>query len=398
MDANKLKEIEDKFTEWEILFWDKFIVPSKNAKEENGTNIPVAQIYSSTGKGNTGDGTINLANLMIYLWIGGKNESKYPIDLIDCLYTLRRLENNAYEYFKEAFPHIFNDSDKENIYIEGFFVRDDISEDNVDWGNWRMLHTLSNEDPCHSPFVSQDQIWNLNPILSKIMLDNELDETTREEAREIGYAINNYVKANNYTLYNPYLSYLNHMFSYLPPFKYNTNQRHQDRLKKFKPDIKVKRGANNWYYSGGTSAAWDAFREKKFDYHHNFRTFLYRGIIFCLDKIYEPLYRLFTNSDFKHNSYYCYGATSGIWYNKNYEKNFLKRFNDSLNEAKGDREEIFESYIAPLVLKDNEDVDVEKLGEYLYLYPKYDETSSTIINPLEGLILYEFHKYLTNKR
>lgn len=396
MEESKYKEIEDKFIEWELILFDKFLAPSNNALSENGTNIPLSYIYSSSGRGNTGDGTINLANLMTYIWIGNKNGKSFPISLIDCLNTLKRLENNAYEYFKEAFPHFFNDNDKDKIYKEGFFVRDDIEKDKVDWGNWKMLHTLENEDPCHSPFVSQDQVWNLNPILSKIMLDSSLDESVREEARKIGYSINNYIKENKYTIYNPYLSYINHMFSFLPPFNYNVPQRVQYRLKNFEPNIKVKRGANNWYYSGGTFAAWNAFRTNKFDYKHNLRTFLYRGIIFVLDKIYEPLYRLFTKSDFKHNSYYCYGATSGIWYSKNYENNFLKRFNKSLEDTKGEREELFESNIAPIVLINNKDIDIEKLGEYLYKYPSYNENEEIIYNPLESLILFEFYRYLNS--
>ena len=397
MKESRYKEMEEKFAEWESILFDRFLVHSKNALKDSGCNIPMSYISSSSGKGNVGDGTIHLANLMTYIWIGKKNGKTFPIDLSDCLNTLKRLESKSYEYFKESFPHLFNDNDKGSIYKEGFFVRDDIDGDKVDWGNWKMLHSLVNEDPCHSPFISQDQVWNLNPILSKIMLDTSIDEYIRDEARRIGYSINDYIKANNYTIYNPYLSYINHFFEFLPPFNYNLAQRVQYRLKKFKPNIKVKRGANNWYYSGGTSAAHDAFRNNKFGYKHNLRTFIYRGVIFFLDKIYEPIYRLFTNSDFKHNSYYCYGATSGIWYSGNYADNFLDRFNKSLKGRKGEREELFESNIAPIVLYGNDKVDKESLGEYLYKYPKYNESDSIIYNPLEGLILFEFYKNLISE-
>ena len=378
----------DKMEEWNKIYFDKFLFISN--ENENGSNIPVSSV-SREGYKNTGDGTINLASLMAYIWIGNKLGKEYPITLMDCLLALRRMEKRAYDYFREKFPYLFTEGRKNISYCKGFFVRDDIEDSSVTWGNWRMLNTLENEDPCHSPFVSQDQVWNLNPILSCIMRDEELDEDTRNLAREIGIDINNYIVSNGYTLYNPYLSYIKHMYGYLPPFNYNVQQRKEDRDKHLKYTIKVKRGANNWYYSGGSQAALSAFNNNEYDYKHTLRTFLYRGVVFFLDKIYEPIYKLIMKSDFKHNSYYCYGATSGIWYNKKYNKNFLKRFNKSLEEKDN---EIFETNIAPIVLKDIDGINLEKLEDYIEnSIPNYNENDSWTNTPIDYLLLYNLYLY-----
>lgn len=383
--------IEEKFKEWDDVFWKNFIYPNTKPLDYNGSNIPFASVNMTNGLGNTGDGTINLAYLMTYLWISEKNKTYHSITIDNCLDTLIRLEINAFLYFKKAFPHLFTTEDH---FHNGFFLRDDIDMSKVSWGNYRMLQTLSNEDPCHSPFISQDQVWNLNPILSKIMTDNLLSDDIREKAREIGYGINDYIYKNGYTIYNVYLSYIVHMISYLPNTNLSMEERRQDREENFKPNIKVKRGANNWYYSGGTKACRDAFRNGVCGYKSSLRTFLYKCTICFLDKLYEPVYRLITGHDFKHNSYYCYGAASNIWYSKNYKKNFLNKFNKSLKDAKGNREELFQPMIAPIVLYETEGVDIDGLKAYLEKYPFFDENETNVTSPIEGLILYEFYKNL----
>ena len=400
--------INEKFKEWNNVFWEYFVsIPDKEkgetALETKGTLLPFASFYWNSKKGNTGDATINYSKMLIYMWLCRKNkdsEVTIPITIEDALNVMLRLENSAYDFYKNAFPYLFdNNYDPEDkIFKKGFFVRDDIDEDKVIWGNWRMLHTLDNEDPCHSPFVSQDQVWNINPALSAIMLDEEnCSENERYTASFIGNSINDYIADNGYTIYNPYLSYIKHMTCYLPDFDLTVTERQSDRYSKFKPNIKVKRGANNWYYAGGTQSCCDAFSERKYDYNHTLRTFLYRGTIFFLDRIYEPIFKLFTGNDFKHNSYYCYAATSGIWYNKNYKKRFLKRFNKSLVKAVGNPEELFEGFIAPIVLNDSKnEVDSEGLERYLDNYPSFqvDTTNAEniISNPIEALILWQFWK------
>lgn len=398
--------IDDKFKEWDGIFWKYFVtVPDKEkgetALETKGTLLPVTTFHWECKKGNTGDASINYAKMLIYMWLCNKNGTENalvvpPVTLDEALDVLPRLENSAYEYYANAFPYLFEDGEH---FYKGFFVRDDIDKDKVVWGNWRMLHTLDNEDPCHSPFVSQDQVWNINPALSAIMLDEELvPSNTRVTAAFLGYKINDYLASNGYTIYNPYLSYIKHMACYLPDFDLSVYERQLDRENHFKPDIKVKRGANNWYYAGGTQACRDAFEMGKYDYDHTMRTFLYRGAIFFLDRIYEPLVKLFTGNDFKHNSYYCYAATSGIWYNKKYKERFLKRFNKSLEEAVGDPEELFEGFIAPIVLMDKTDeVDMEGLERYLDNYPSFQvgttEAEDAIHVPIEAMILWQFWRY-----
>lgn len=74
------------------------------------------------------------------------------------------------------------------------------------------------EDPCYSMFVSQDQIWNLNPILKVLADEGSI------LAKELGYDMNSYVSDNGYTIYNPYLSWINHYYHYCPTFN-------EDKLK-----------------------------------------------------------------------------------------------------------------------------------------------------------------------
>ena len=113
----------------------------------------------------------------------------------------------------------------------------------------------------------------------------------------------------------------------------------------------------------------------------------------------EPAYRLITGSDFKHNSYYCYAATSGIWYNRKYKKRFTDRFNRSLKDT---TVEAFEANIAPIVLDDCA-VDINNLNEYLDVRGKSycdaidsinSNTDSTIHipSPLNDLLLYYLYK------
>lgn len=182
------------------------------------------------------------------------------------------------------------------------------------------------EDPCYSMFVSQDQIWNLNPILKVLADEGSI------LAKELGYDMNSYVSDNGYTIYNPYLSWINHYYHYCPTFnedKLKPWDRVEDRKNKFKMTDKVKRGANNWYYSGGTISCVDSFLGKK--YRKNLRTFIYRGIVFFLDRIWHTSLFDRMGVKMKYNAYYCYAATSGIWYDKGFKRRLAKRFNRSLS-------------------------------------------------------------------
>ena len=374
----------EKFEKWNEIFWKDFINLDPTT---GGYCIPVEMKEYETGKFKVGDGTINLALLMTYLSLHNDNE-KTPVTIDDCLTTITRLEKKAFDYFATKFPIVF---DSPKTYCPGFFVRDDYDQDDCAWGSWKMLQTLENEDPCHSPFVSQDQVWNLNPILSFIVPNDKSYSHNQKAAREIGYRLNNFIVSNRFKVVNPYLSRIMHFFTYLPSMnedKVKPWERQQDRDDHFKPNIKVKRGANNWYYSGGTAAANDFFITNGHRYNHTLRTSLYKGIVFFLDRIYEPIYKLFTNCDFKHNSYYCYAATSGIWYNSKFKKRFLKKFEKALEQG-----ELFEPNLVPLILKpsDLSDSAVNNLFDYFESYKEPDDKDICRLNPIEFLILYKWY-------
>lgn len=355
---------QEKVDKIEKFFFNNFIaIPTGDGFRDEGTCIPAQTIRIKDNDINyidIGDGTCNLANLMTLIWIknkvGDKNNFQSPITIDHCLNTYYRLEETAFELFKDNW-YVFQ------YGVEpGFFIRDDISDFKIK-SSFSMVATHANEDPCHSPFVSQDQVWNLNPILAQLAKEGN------EKARDIGLNINNYIAKNGYTVYNPYLSKLMHFYTYCPTFnekKVKPWERFEDRIRHYKPTIKVKRGANNWYYSGGTKAAVKYFSNTsptgglKFN---SLREFIYKGIVFTLDRIYEPIYRVFIGNDFKHNSYYCYAATSGIWYNSKFKKRFVNRFNRSIKTiGKG---EPFEWNIAPVIYGIGTNINVTDLFNYL---------------------------------
>lgn len=392
--------VDEKFKKIEEFFWNNFFYELDNnntVSNNSGSNIPYQLIIFNQGRSHycdVGDGTINLAGLWTLLWMKEKLSIESPINLVHALEVYDRLVAAA--YINCSFDNWYVD---EQGVVDGFFLRDDILGDGNIKSNLRMLHYKELEDPCRSPFVSQDQIWNMNPILAKLASEGN------EKAKRIGLDINSYIQNNGYTIYNPYLSALVHFYTYLPTFNENKVkawERQQDRDNHYIPNIKVKRGANNWYYSGGTKAA------VKFFFNtsptggltfNSLREIIYKSIVFVLDRIYEPIYRLITNSDFKHNSYYCYAATSGIWYNRNYKERFTKRFNVSLKDANN---EAFEANIAPIVLDDSA-VDINSLVYYLDIRGKsYCDTIDRINNdvhgtiqfpsPLNDLLLYYLYK------
>ena len=355
---------QEKVNKIEKFFYDNYItIPKGDGLEDVGTCIP-AQAVNIKNNNVTciyiGDGTCNLANLMTLIWIKNKvsDESNFitPITIANCINTYYRLEETSFKVFKDTW-YVF----QSGLEI-GFFVRDDINKNNV-ISSFNMLVNGADEDPCQSSFVSQDQVWNLNPILAQLAKEGN------EGARSIGLDINNYIAKNGYTIYNPYLSKLIHFYTYCPTFNEDEVapwDRQEDRIINYKPTVKVKRGANNWYYSGGTKAAIKFFSNPsptgglKFN---SLRELIYKGIVFVLDRIYEPIYRVFTDSDFKRNSYYCYADTSGIWYNKRFKRRFINKFNESIKIA--GTGEPFEWNIAPVISGIGIDINISDLFNYL---------------------------------
>ena len=239
----------DKYFGWKDIFFDRFVhCCNEKSDQPQGSNIPLAKINFDNKTGYVEDGTINIAELLQYLWINNKvYRCEYaPIDISSVLQTLIRLTENAKFIFDDQ-PGIHD-----MIPYRGFFLRDDFlpgKDYSLDldkivsgMGGWYG----EDEDPCYSMFVSQDQIWNLNPILKVLADEGSI------LAKELGYDMNSYVSDNGYTIYNPYLSWINHYYHYCPTFnedKLKPWDRVEDRKNKFKMTDKVKRGANNWYYS-----------------------------------------------------------------------------------------------------------------------------------------------------
>lgn len=236
--------IRDKYFGWKDIFFDRFVhCCNEKSDQPQGSNIPLAKINFDNKTGYVEDGTINIAELLQYLWINNKVYGcEYaPIDISSALQTLIRLTDNAKHMFEDQ-PGVYD-----MIPYRGFFLRDDFlsgKDYSLDldkivsgMGGWYG----EDEDPCYSMFVSQDQIWNLNPILKVLADEGSI------LAKELGYDINSYVSDNGYTIYNPYLSWINHYYHYCPTFnedKLKPWDRVEDRENKFKMTDKVKRGEN----------------------------------------------------------------------------------------------------------------------------------------------------------
>lgn len=362
-------DIDEKYAGWKEIYFNKFFSSTKMPAESINSNGLVM-----------GDGTINLAELMQYLYVCKLLNTDTTISIEDCLKTLNTLVSKAKEYYADKFDFLTFPE------YNGFFLRDNCEDAYT--GAMKSLTTLENEDPCFSPFISQDQVWNLNPILMAIATCDLCDDDTKTAAADFGYNINAFIKDNKYKVMNPYLSYINHYFTYCPDFDITPNTaRQEDRETNFTPDIKVKRGANNWYYSGGTKSCVDAFKGQSKAYTATFRTFLYKCIIFTLDKLYEPLIGLFGHS-FKHNSYNCYAATSGIWYNSNFAKSRAKKTNKQLKK-KGE----FYNWNTDFLAGDHDTIDWDLVKEWLENYTEPDEDATSIDSPIEYLVVYSWYQY-----
>ena len=89
----------------------------------------------------------------------------------------------------------------------------------------------------------------------------------------------------------------------------------------------------------------------------------------------------------KYNAYYCYAATSGIWYDKGFKERLAKRFNKSL----GGDGELFGANLACMVC-DRKDIDWEALRLWL---DKYDDpTDKGMVNsPIQFMYLYLYYSF-----
>lgn len=95
---NRLMTIRDKYFGWKDIFFDRFVhCCNEKSDQPQGSNIPLAKINFDNKTGYVEDGTINIAELLQYLWINNKvYECEYaPIDISSVLQTLIRLTENA---------------------------------------------------------------------------------------------------------------------------------------------------------------------------------------------------------------------------------------------------------------------------------------------------------------
>lgn len=116
--------IRDKYFGWKDIFFDRFVhCCNEKSDQPQGSNIPLAKINFDNKTGYVEDGTINIAELLQYLWINNKvYRCEYaPIDISSALQTLIRLTENAKHMFEDQ-PGVYD-----MIPYRGFFLRDDFS-------------------------------------------------------------------------------------------------------------------------------------------------------------------------------------------------------------------------------------------------------------------------------
>lgn len=375
--------IDEKYLKWKDIFYKYFIY--KDNPSISGTNIPLERVNFNSLFGQVGDGTINLSKYLqyaytIYLLEGDVTE------LSNALTTLKRLSLDCYYYFINNNSGIFFKEEP------GFFFRDDIKSSDAEKFNLNQVISsysrgieLINEDPCHSTFTSQDQDWNLLPIL-RFLKDKEY-----YVANMLGHDIFEYVVRNKHTIYNPYYSAIYHHWTYLPTFnedKVKPWDRVKDRNSHLKYKIKVKRGANNWYFSYGFKKAFNTF-------DGNSKTFWsslwYKPFIFLADRVWEPILKLF-GKNIKNTSYYSMGIGADAWYDfSDVNKRLIKRFNKSLL-----KDDIPFMWQLAFLSNKVEDIDLDALHDWLECYPE-PNFSGEVESPIIYLILYNWYKYYSKE-
>lgn len=396
--------LEEKYKKYKEIFFSYFIKIDDYSK--SGTNIPLQEVTfgESSNLGTVGDGTINMANYMTYLvscLYTEDNEleiEEIKMKIEYCLESIKRLIERPYNDAKQLYTNIgFKKED-------GFFVRDDFDgttefEQNISLSSCSYNSVTFNdqEDPCHSAYVSQDQIWNLCPIL--YFLSNRSDlfgMTISVPAAQILESILGFVIDHNHKIYDPYFSTIYWYKTYIPPFDtdkvapWNRKQYRDDRLK-YK--IKVKRGANNWYYAYGFRRTYNKVTVNECN---GFKSFLcsliYYPIIFLSDRIWWPMLQKVFGKSRKDNSIYCLGVSGKVWYSgrKAFLKRLQKRFNNDIENY------IFTCFLESITQENFSKLNLQKIDDYLNEYEEINSlTNRTIKSPLEFLLLYNFRQIIS---
>lgn len=359
--------IQEKYNKWLEIYNKYFYTIS--------TNIPLEKVDFDSKKGYVGDGTINISDYLTYLYIIGND-----FEINKVLNTVNKLSTDCFKWYQSRFPEVYFKEEP------GFFFRDNLKSTDA-WkyslkeleGSYSRGVDRINEDPCHSTFVSQDQIWHLIPPLS--VINNPL-------AKQIGYNITEFVVRNKHIIYNPYYSAVLHDWTYVPTFDTNKVpawERVNDRNKNLKYTVKVKRGANNWYFSYGFKKAFNLFggNSKTF-----WSSLWYKPFIFLADKIYHPYICKWFNIEVKNISYYSLGIAADAWYDfSNVHKRIVNKFNNSLKEGN-----VFLPTVTVLSKYKN-NIDKDLLDNWLNNYPEPKE-EGIVESPINFLTLYAY-RYLS---
>lgn len=367
---------EEKYNKYKELFEDNFVCVG----EGKGTNLPLSSVNYDTMHGEMGDGTINLAYYIQYVYTRYLLGEVIKENIEATLRTLKRLIDGCYDMFVNDYPNMYFKKE------DGFFLRDDVDHTMASYFNLKSIKTgYSNgieridEDPCFSPFVSQDQIWNLVPILAHLSSEFEL-------ARELGKAITEYVVKHHHIIYNPYYSAIYHNWTYLHIFD-PYEERIPERNSKLKYTIKVKRGAYNWYFAYGFKKVFNKFGG---DSNTFWSSLWYKPFIFLADRIYHPYICKWFNLPVKNTSFYSLAMAGDAWYFGDYEERIVDKFNESLENG----DELFMPQLAFLTSK-KKDINLNLLSEYLNNYPE-PKAKGVMKSPIEFLYLYNHYRLLKN--
>lgn len=355
--STKIKEKIDSYLD---AFNKNFYV--KGDAFEKGVGVPIEYVTYKNGEpqfGYSGDGTINLSQMMqatyakYLLSKGTINEDDVIESLFQQLAVLNRLELSA----RDACVN-----DNQYDVVKGFFIRDDISYSQKDNMGLKDVMTAYsqvvegiNVDVCQSPFVSQDQIWNLIPILKKIS-DLKIDKYDLSEIATLSASrMLKYVIDNNHVIYNPYYSHLLHDWTYCK-LGINFSDRLEDRENNFKNSVKVKRGAYNWYFAYGFRKSYEVFSGMRLNKLTNFMyAMIYMPLILVADTLYHGIICKWLNLPVKQNSYYSLAYVSGVWYSQLFKKRLNKKFIESLYNSVENGKVVNELFMPHLFFLANDD-------------------------------------------
>ena len=360
--------IHEKFGAYNSLYFKNFL-----ATDIPNRYIPLEHVIMKNGIGQNaymGDGSINLAHLMYYFIVTIQKE-----EYKKCLDTFDRLVVDAK-----------NVCDKNNYPFEiekGFFLRDNITS-KEDAKRYNLINIMSGydglhqiqEDVCHSPFVSQDQMWNLLPYL----LNNKF-ELGKEQASNIL----SFLYKNKGVVYNPYYSWTKHIWNYCN-LKKGYPDRIQDRKDNFKNTVKVKRGAWNPQLYYGFLKVYKSIVGKIKWYEKLLYAPLYYLTVYGAEFIYYPLMKKYV--PVKNNSWHC--LMSCINKKQGMLDRMVYKFNESL-----ERNDLEPEFWNLALLNSDNTIDKIKLLNWLenYQEPVLNGKQSS---PIIYMTLYKY--YILNFR